>query len=334
MLDDTPPIPPAVAAEMSKTSEQTEDVTCPICLEDLLSSETPKFTTNCCKKPFHTECISRWSGFKRAKATCPLCRRDGFRTDNNSPSQQGNSEVRSDGSHHLSSDDHTLLRRRERDAELERYIQERRNRSPNRHRPSPSLPSENRSQQNTRAYGGGRPLFTDGTHPAAEILPPGPLGPRSPSQQVTRCPQCMEEKRAPLAARAPSNSPGSPNGQGSQQESSGGENDRNEDGERHASPNRRINHIRRSLPGLSCARHIEQAISRLAERGRQLLEEERRRNREGNREEMSEARRNEEVARQLYEQAGRVQGSWKALTESLQRLEQARARREAAGGRG
>ena len=41
---------------------------CNICLEEYIEDNNTCIETLCCKKPFHKDCIEKWTG------TCPICR--------------------------------------------------------------------------------------------------------------------------------------------------------------------------------------------------------------------------------------------------------------------
>jgi len=77
-------MPSAFAAELEfhdisaflSVSAAQED--CPICLENLKPVGAPLFTTACCGKQFHFDCLSRINGFQNRSAICPLCRQGIF----------------------------------------------------------------------------------------------------------------------------------------------------------------------------------------------------------------------------------------------------------------
>jgi len=63
---------------------QTDDLSCPICLNDMVTGEQVRLLT--CKHSFHRQCVDEWL---RVNATCPSCRKsilhDGSTDISNSP---------------------------------------------------------------------------------------------------------------------------------------------------------------------------------------------------------------------------------------------------------
>lgn len=49
-------------------------MTCPICLCEIETPQEPYIIQECCKRPFHKECLDEWFKTIAPKKSCPWCR--------------------------------------------------------------------------------------------------------------------------------------------------------------------------------------------------------------------------------------------------------------------